>query len=76
MADINKKTEYHRGLGLISMDNGINERFYRYDALGSMRALSDGNSVTDTYDYVFPSEFSSKFLPNYDCIDFLQFPAI
>jgi RHS repeat-associated protein len=44
-------TEYHRGLGLISMYNGINERFYRYDALGSVRALSDGNSVTDTYDY-------------------------
>ena len=33
------------------MYNGINERFYRYDALGSVRALSDGNSVTDTYDY-------------------------
>lgn len=29
-------TEYHRGLGLISMYNGINERFYRYDALGSV----------------------------------------
>lgn len=44
-------TEYHRGLGLISMEKGVNEHFYRYDGLGSVRALSDGNNVTDTYDY-------------------------
>ena len=56
-AVIRNKTEYHRGLGLISMESGTGERFYRYDGLGSVRALSDGINVTDTY--MLSSEFSS-----------------
>ncbi|HSW60332.1 MAG TPA: RHS repeat-associated core domain-containing protein [bacterium] len=40
-------TEYHRGLGLISMTKGINEYNYRYDALGSVRALSVNGSITN-----------------------------
>jgi len=42
---------YHRGLGLISLTQGTAERFYRYDAQGSVRALSDGTAVTDTYTF-------------------------